>query len=916
MGDTIMGSEAALDQRLGGAFEKRMQLGIYPEQIRSHALFFNENPQSKPRGAVVVGLGQVGELTCGLLEGGVRSAMMDYALQVAQCSDERFGAAGSVRSAALSCLLVGSGPGGVRVRDSVEAILRAAVTANERLGEADLHSRVIIDEIEFLELYQDMALAAASALDSIMVDGPLADKVTWPEKVIEPGQGHRRRVRFDEAPGWWHRLEIIEDQGRGGLRFIASTNRARAEITQSTGQLRLAESFIREASRSSRSSADVAKTLFEILLPNRLKQMAPEQRDLVLLVDDVSARYPWELLQDRWSQGEQPMAVAAGLVRQLKTPRFRAHPAHAVEASAFVVGNPDLGGWKSFPDLPGARQEAQKVAELLNSGGYRVSDSIDEKARDILEGLHSEGWRILHLAGHGEYRMKIETDVQPEQSDRGASTKTDRHLETRTEIVSGMVIGHTTFLTPGDVAQMRWVPELVFINCCHLGKTSPSRSGDYGQLAANLGVQFINMGVKAVVAAGWAVDDGAATVFAASFYRQLLAGESFGEAVRAARQDTWARYPDVNTWGAYQCYGDPGFKLHGNRVVDKPDDGRRYYAPVELIADLESLAERIRVQVNSKDNDENTDSVAEMRTDIEQLLAGIPHGKQEQWAARADVAAAVGFAWGETGAWQEAVLWFDKALHAEEGDCPVRAVEQCANFRVRQSAQTWLQIRSADTSDSDFDLDSAADKLAIDRAALVEEIELAIRELDYICGRGPTAERLSLLGSACKRLAWINEEDSPRLEALVNMADYYRRAFELDPKQNPYPFSNWALAELLAERIFPESRGKLHEVFEDECNRMAAVARKRNVEKPDFWDAVGEADCKLLVLLVNPGANQDAVSNQATAITELYRAAAQRGASPREYASVLEHLEFVIEVARCEPGSDLGAGLGAIRAAL
>ena len=147
------------------------------------------------------------------------------------------------------------------------------------------------------------------------------------------------------------------------------------------------------------------------------------------------------------------------------------------------------------------------------------------------------------------------------------------------------------------------------------------------------------------------------------------------------------------------------------------------------------------------------------------------------------------------------------------------------------------------------------------------------------------------------------------------MADYFRRAFELDPKQNPYPFSNWALAEMLAERIFPEHRGKLHEVFEDECHRMAAVARERNIEKPDFWDGVGEADCKLLVMLVNSEAGQVA-GNQAAVITELYRAAAQRGASPREYASVREHLDFVIQVANFEPGSDLGAGLGAIRAAL
>ena len=36
--------------------------------------------------------------------------------------------------------------------------------------------------------------------------------------------------------------------------------------------------------------------------------------------------------------------------------------------------------------------------------------------------------------------------------------------------VTGMVIGDGMFLTPHEIAQMRSVPELVFINCCHLGR--------------------------------------------------------------------------------------------------------------------------------------------------------------------------------------------------------------------------------------------------------------------------------------------------------------------------------------------------------------------------------------------------------------------------------------------------------------
>ena len=61
---------------------------------------------------------------------------------------------------------------------------------------------------------------------------------------------------------------------------------------------------------------------------------------------------------------------------------------------------------------------------------------------------------------------------------------------------------------------MRRVPDLVFINCCYLGLVeAPPGTPPTGQqrafprLAANVATEFIRMGVRAVVAAGWAVDD-------------------------------------------------------------------------------------------------------------------------------------------------------------------------------------------------------------------------------------------------------------------------------------------------------------------------------------------------------------------------------------------------------------------------
>ena len=51
---------------------------------------------------------------------------------------------------------------------------------------------------------------------------------------------HEPEMRADEAPEWWHRLEIIEDEHNSQtLRFIFPTDKARAEETMATGQLSL-----------------------------------------------------------------------------------------------------------------------------------------------------------------------------------------------------------------------------------------------------------------------------------------------------------------------------------------------------------------------------------------------------------------------------------------------------------------------------------------------------------------------------------------------------------------------------------------------------------------------------------------------------------------------------------------------------
>ena len=68
---------------------------------------------------------------------------------------------------------------------------------------------------------------------------------------------------------------------------------------------------------------------------------------------------------------------------------------------------------------------------------------------------------------------------------------------------------------------MRVVPEVVFVNCCHSGFIE---STPVNAIAANVATQFVAIGVRCVIAAGWAVSDGAAETFAKVFYSTLSVG--------------------------------------------------------------------------------------------------------------------------------------------------------------------------------------------------------------------------------------------------------------------------------------------------------------------------------------------------------------------------------------------------------
>ncbi len=685
-GDAIISAEKHLDLALEGALTRRHQMGLYPGPIETSAIFTNPRCSDARflglKGALVIGLGTVGSLSAAQLTRSFARALLEYALE--RSKQPHAPAAADACQLGVSALLIGTGAGGMSVPDSVYALIRGAVRANQTLAATKQAER--ISTLEFVELWEDRTVQALEALHMLSEQAGIREAIDL-APTVDGRDGGLRRLSYDEPSGWWQRLQILGGRrdgelADGGLRFAALTGRARTEVRLLSTQQQLVDQYIEGAIASTRDNRAVARTMFDLLLPNELKESAPDQDNVVLLLDEDSARYPWELLEDGSREGRKPWVIEHGLLRQLESQEFRSTIQAVAENTALVIGDPV----SSFVELKGAQAEAEAVWQALQ-GTFLAAKHIRPTTQEVVSALFARPYKLLHLAGHGVYRY---VPQGARNCDACGQALSDTLLRQQTVTpVTGMVIGDGVFLTPAEVQQMRRVPDLVFINCCYLGLVEAPRPGTppigqqraFPRLAANIATEFIRMGVRAVVAAGWAVDDAAAATFSTIFYDEMLKGHAFGEAVKLARSATFERHPGSNTWGAYQCYGDPEYRLVLSAARNGgTTDSIRIVSPAHAVQDLSNIAARLKTRA--------TASAAGELERIEQIAKLV---EQKGWLHNGLVTSALARAYGEAGKLDIAIPLFRQALSAEDAAASMRDVEQLANFEVRHAMSRWQQ---------------------------------------------------------------------------------------------------------------------------------------------------------------------------------------------------------------------------------
>jgi tetratricopeptide (TPR) repeat protein len=378
------------------------------------------------------------------------------------------------------------------------------------------------------------------------------------------------------------------------------------------------------------------------------------------------------------------------------------------------------------------------------------------------------------------------------------------------------------------------------------------------------------MGVRAVVAAGWAVDDGAAETFAKAFYRAMGSGIAFGESTRLAREETWRNCPGVDTWGAYQCYGDPDYRMVRNQGVGAIVAGQSdYVAPAEAIADLMNL----RVDALTLTRAE----IAGLREGLSRIQERLDRAEQaagEDWRSRGDLLEALGLAHGELGFFQEAVELLARAIRSEGKPGTGGAQDQRARFQAR-----WA--------------------MALHRAG---DTQQALREcqsaLDDLQAPGPSGEGW-LTRERCRSLTAIHSrrvqmlapgKREEELERLIKVYDRYAAQWPglgADPL-TPYSRLLWLTAHYLLTAYRKTSLDEDCPDFDSRCTELEQrVLADQHVTR-GIWNEAILRELHLLEAL-----RRDTLVDRVPEIIAGLRRAMTRGVSERQFSAIVNNLDLL-----------------------
>jgi pimeloyl-ACP methyl ester carboxylesterase len=544
--DPIPDEDPDEQRRNSGLIAQFTQRGIVRGELGRP--FFIPDPRDPKRLIVIAGIGLVGRFGTS---------------ELTVLARELFWSLGRLGKKHLATVLIGSGAQNLDIDPAVRAWLRgAALTISARPDQPHL------EELTFVEY--NGARAEEIRQSSIKYSPELSKKtgiqftVSPAEPIPNPVSTSKSKVtKSDSQPQ--RRPEatrlLVEQQGEY-YRFSAMTGTASVPERA----LRLDPRIVTEFNNSLAAQTTAGETrewgelMFKLLLPQDLRSKLAGDAHIVVACDSNVAQLHWELMvaPDTAGASVAPdtafLGLSPGITRQLRNnfviPPEPPPPSNR-RVRVLIVADTDY----EHP-LPGAVEEAQRVESLFTSYNRELQER-GSKTRINVESLVGPmeatctqvlkllltypPYDVLHFSGHCVYEKK-----DPPRS--------------------GWLFTGGLRLTANELSRVDRVPAFVFSNACQSGVTPSRLDLRSPEMAPSFAESFFARGVKNLVCTAWPVADDAAAAFATEMYAALVGAKGKRpvyayEAMMNARSAIWQQPTGQQSWGAYQHYGNPWFRL-------------------------------------------------------------------------------------------------------------------------------------------------------------------------------------------------------------------------------------------------------------------------------------------------------------------------------------------------------------------
>ncbi len=474
----------------------------------------------------------------------------------------------------IGCVLIGSGAGNLAIPLAVRAWLRGvrrALFEAQAAGAPRILRLTFIERspASFLRMHRAIEAETARFLNDpepmqIAYQPPdakelAAAKAAADKRAVELARASAQREISDEAQPLLSDPEPIRftvGLAHGVYEFSVLSSEASIPqrnttvdpllIAEINTQLVIPSTFARQR--------DLGHLLGRMLIPADLQgEVVRRGVPTVLAVDATTARIHFEMVALSGAAGQVGfdadafVGPAASLTRQLRT-AFAPLPEPPIVAGralrVLVIADP----CEEEP-LPGAQEEGEAVARLfeqVSETGANVEVkrlfASDATRVAVLDCLVNQRFDLVHYAGHCFFN-----ENDPARS--------------------GWLFSRSQALSAYELGRIDRVPRFVFSNACESGITPDRADQRSASLAPSFAESFFARGVGNFICTAWPVDDQAAVAFATRVYRGLLGLLSTGpeplhEAIRTARIEIAALGGGgLRTWGAYQHYGDPHFRI-------------------------------------------------------------------------------------------------------------------------------------------------------------------------------------------------------------------------------------------------------------------------------------------------------------------------------------------------------------------